>query len=58
MKVKNGIEGLGFVLMLVGASCDLNYSDIRAVAVLVIIGCGLMLYGGKDYVFSEDDEED
>lgn len=47
--MKTIIAGIGFVMMMVGASCDIEKSDMRAVAVLVLVGCFFMWIGGKDY---------
>ena len=54
MKIKHIIAGIGFVLMIIGASCDLRYSDLKAVLAVTLIGCLLLWIGGKDYEYSED----
>lgn len=54
MKIKDIIAGIGFVLMIIGASCDLRYSDLKAVLAVTLIGCLLLWIGGKDYEYSED----
>lgn len=54
MKIKDIIAGVGFVFMIIGASCDLRYSDIKAVLAVTLIGCLLLWFGGKDYEYSED----
>ncbi len=47
--MKTIIAGIGFILMMVGVSCDIEKSDMRVVAVLVLVGCFFMWIGGKDY---------
>jgi hypothetical protein len=54
MKIKNVIAGIGCLAMLIGASCDLEYSDPKAVLALIVIGGLLFWYGGKYYEYSED----
>lgn len=54
MKIKDVIAGVGFLLMFIGGSCDLSYSDIRAVAAIIITGCLLVWFGGKDYEAEDD----
>jgi hypothetical protein len=54
MKIKNVIEGTGFLTMMISASCDMEYSDPNAVLVITLIGCILLWYGGKDYEPEDD----
>lgn len=43
-------------MMMVGASCDIDKSDMRVVAVIVLVGCFFMWIGGKDYEYEAETE--
>lgn len=49
MKIKDIIAGIGFLTFLIGASADLEYSDLRVVAVMVFGGLFLFWLFAKDY---------
>lgn len=56
--MKTIIAGIGFVLTMVGASCDIDKSDMRVVAAVVLIGCFFMWIGGKgDYEYEAEAQE-
>ena len=49
MKIKDIFAGLGFFSFMIGASADLEYSDLRMVAVMVFGGLFLFWFCAKDY---------
>lgn len=49
MKIKEIIAGIGFLTFLIGASADLEYSDLRIVAAMVLGGLFLFWFFAKDY---------
>lgn len=53
MKIKDIIAGIGFMSFLIGASADLEYSDLRIVAVMVFGGLFLFWFFAKDYEETE-----
>lgn len=56
-QIKTIIAGIGLFLTMIGASSDIDKSDMRAVAAAVLIGCFLMWIGGKDYESEAEAEE-
>lgn len=56
-QIKTIIAGIGFFLTMIGASSDIDKSDMRAVAAAVLVGCFLMWIGGKDYKSEAEAEE-
>ncbi len=42
--------------MLIGASCDLEYSDIRAVLAITLIGGAVAYFCLKDYDYGYEDD--
>lgn len=42
---------------MIGASSDIDKSDMRAVAAAVLVGCFFMWIGGKDYESEAEAEE-
>lgn len=56
-QIKTIIAGIGFFLTMIGASSDIDKSDMRAVAAAVLVGCFLMWIGGKDYESEAEAEE-
>lgn len=56
-QIKTVIAGIGFFLTIIGASCDIDKSDMRAVAAAVLVGCFLMWIGGKNYESEAEAEE-
>lgn len=56
-QTKTIIAGMGFFLTIIGASSDIDKSDMRAVAAAVLVGCFLMWIGGKDYESETEAEE-
>lgn len=55
--MKTIIAGIGFFMTVLGASSDIDKSDMRVVAAVVLIGCFLMLIGGKDYECGTETKE-
>lgn len=56
-QIKTIIAGIGFFLTMIGASSDIDKSDMRAVAAAVLVGCFLMWIGDKDYESEAEAEE-
>lgn len=56
-QIKTIIAGIGFFLTMIGASSDIDKSDMRAVAAAVLVGCFLMWIGGKDYESEAEADE-
>ena len=56
-QIKTIIAGIGFFLTMIGASSDIDKSDMRAVAAAVLVGCFFMWIGGKDYESEAEAEE-
>lgn len=56
-QIKTIIAGIGFFLTMIGASSDIDKSDMRAVAAAVLVGCFIMWIGGKDYESEAEAEE-
>lgn len=55
MKIKEVIAFIGFFMVIIAVSCDMQYSDIKYVTAMFFIGLILLWFGGKDYECSEDD---
>ncbi len=56
-QIKTIIAGIGFFLTMIGASSDIDKSDMMAVAAAVLIGCFLMWIGGRNYESEAEAEE-